>query len=398
MTEMAGMVATRSRGGSGADAYRLRTLSLVQFRTYDRLELTPGPAPVVLTGPNGVGKTNILEAISWLGPGRGLRNATLAEPERRTGDKAPGNWAVSATVEQAGGRVRIGTGMEPGRETRRVRIDGESASGPAALARQLRLSWLTPAMDRLFSDARAQRLKFLDRMVQGLDPAHGSRLNAYDRAARDRMRLLEGAGSEPRWLDALERTMAEQGVAVAAARVHFVERLGEQIAARPPGPFPKAGLQIAGLLEAAIGSEPAVDLEMAFEARLAAGRGEDARAGRTLQGPHRSDLVVTHLEKGMPARDCSTGEQKALLIGLILAHAELTAKVSGMTPVLLLDEVAAHLDPSRRAALFTKLASLGGQVFMTGTDEALFEALPPDAEIFEIAAGESHLIRPVSTS
>jgi DNA replication and repair protein RecF len=339
----------------------------------------------VLVGPNGAGKTNVLEAISLLGAGRGLRRATQAELPRIQGD---GSWAVAAAAEGALGPVDLGTGLTPGagEAGRRCRINGAAASGPGAFAEHLRVVWLTPAMDGLFTGAPGDRRRFLDRLVLALDPAHGARVAAYERTLRERNRLLEEAGGDGRWLDALEREAAELAVAIAAARADSVARLAALIAAgRDDGDaFPWADVALAGTLEAALATASAGAVEDEFRGRLAAMRPRDRAAGRAVEGPQTSDLVVRHGPKAMPAALSSTGEQKALLLGLVLAHARLVAQTEGATPIVLLDEVAAHLDPARRAALYDALARLGAQAWLTGTDPEAFAPLDGRAAIFHI--------------
>ena len=375
---------------------KLTRLSLTDFRNYATLSVSLSANMVAFVGANGAGKTNILEAVSFLTAGRGLRRAALADIARSAGS---GSWSVAATVELDGLETRIGTGLVSGTQGRKVRIDGADVRGSESLLDYIRVLWLVPAMDGLFTGSGSDRRRFLDRLTLAIDPTHGRRVTDFENALRQRNRLLDQGGSDA-YLTALEQQVAELGTAVSIARQETVDLLQKMILDRTDEalPFPQAKIALEGTFETETTGLSAADREEQYRRRLSDGRSRDRAAGRTLNGPHLSDLKVRHAAKDMPAAQSSTGEQKALLIGLILAHAELTAKVSGMTPVLLLDEVAAHLDPSRRAALFAKLASLGGQVFMTGTDEALFEALPDDAEIFEIAAGESHLIRPLPAS
>lgn len=363
----------------------LSRLVVTNFRSYVRAELALDGRPVVLTGENGAGKTNLLEAVSLLSPGRGLRGVPYAEIAR---DDGAGGWAVAATLETAQGPLRIGTGIEPGVEparSRSVRIDGEMA-GPSALAAHVRTVWLTPAMDRLFVDGASERRHFFDRLVMGFDPAHGARVNAYDRALRERNRLLAEDVFDDAWLAGLETQMAEHGVAIAAARVDTLARLRGALEAAETHSFPRAEVALDGTLEAALDNEAAVDLEDGFRRELAAMRGRDAAAGRALSGPHRTDLAVRHLERDREARSCSTGEQKALLIGIVLANARLLA-ARGTPPLLLLDEIAAHLDGRRRAALFDEIAALGLQAFMTGADPSLFETLGARAQNFRVTRG-----------
>ena len=339
-------------------------LALTEFRSYRDVPVSAATGFVVLTGENGAGKTNILEAVSLLAPGRGLRGAALSEMARGDG---PGGFAVSARLaSEAGEDVEIGTGASAAApERRQVRINGATATA-AALSEWLSILWLTPAMDRLFSEAASGRRRFLDRLVLALEPSHGHHAARYEAAMRARNKLLaEPEGADPAWLAALEAGMAEHGAAVAEARGWTVASLGERLAAMPQGPFARAGLALDGWRP---GATPLL-------AELRASRARDAAAGRTLVGPHRADLAVTHVGKGHPADRCSTGEQKALLLGIVLAHAELVAERTGRPPLLLLDEVAAHLDPLRRAALFDRLAAMATQVWMTGTESALFEGI-----------------------
>lgn len=371
----------------GAAAFsRLSRLVVTDFRSYARTEIALDGRPVVLTGENGAGKTNLLEAVSLLAPGRGLRGAAYAEIARQGG---AGGWAVAATVETRDGPVRLGTGIEPGAEaarSRAVRIDGQPVTGAGALARHVRVVWLTPAQDRLFLEGASDRRHFLDRLVMGLDASHGTRVNAYERALRERNRLLADGTMDDAWLGGLESQMAEHGVAVAAARVETLARLRGAIEAASEAHFPRALLAIEGTLEEALAEKPAVDVEDEYARRLAASRARDAGAGRTLEGPHRSDLLVRYQAKDREARLCSTGEQKALLIGVVLANARLLA-ARATPPLLLLDEIAAHLDVERRRALFDEIVALGLQAFMTGTDPALFEALGRNAQSLEVKRG-----------
>jgi len=328
-------------------------LSLTDFRSYADALLAPGPGFVILTGENGAGKTNVLEAVSLLSPGRGLRGAALSDMARKGG---AGGFAVAARI----GDVDVGTGtVAAAPERRQVRINGAPASANS-LSEWLSVLWLTPAMDRLFADAASGRRRFLDRLVLALHPDHAMHSTRYDAAMRARNKLLAEEGPwDAAWLDALEARMAEHGATIAEARAVTVVALAERLAAAPEGPFARA-------LIALEGGEPAP---------LAPARARDAAAGRTLAGPHRADFVVTHSAKNQPAGLCSTGEQKALLIGLILAHADLVAERTQRRPILLLDEIAAHLDPLRRGALFARLAEAGGQVWMTGTEPALFSGI-----------------------
>ncbi|MBN9672755.1 DNA replication/repair protein RecF [Roseibium aggregatum] len=370
---------------------QLTRLSLTDFRNYATLTLPLSSTMTAFVGPNGAGKTNILEAVSFLTAGRGLRRAALADIARKDGD---GGWSVAATLLLDGLETKIGTGLATGTSGRKVRIDGEDVRGSESLLDYVRMLWLVPAMDGLFTGPGSDRRRFLDRLTLAIDPAHGRRVGDFETALRQRNRLLDQGGSDA-YLSALEQQVAELGTAVSLARTETVDLLGRLIEgqAAEDQPFPHAAVALEGAFESEMAGMSASEREDRYIRMLADGRARDRAAGRTLNGPHLSDLKVLHAAKAMPAAQSSTGEQKALLIGLVLAHAELTAKVSGMTPVLLLDEIAAHLDPNRRAALFSKLVSLGGQVFMTGTDTALFEALPPTAELFEISDRTGRLVR-----
>ena len=369
----------------------LTALTLTDFRNYGRLSVALDGRSVVLVGANGSGKTNLLEAVSFLSPGRGLRRATYDAVARVGGS---GGWTVHATLKTGDDTVSIGTGMQPdpasaGARSRRIRIDGEDAGTSDALLDHLDVLWLTPAMDGLFTGAAGDRRRFLDRLVMGLDAAHGRRVSAYEKAVRHRNKLLEDFGADPTWLEAIETEIARHGAAMASARAGLVSRFRDTIAALPDdaSAFPRADLALDGPIETLAAELDPDALTDAFSRRLHEGRPRDRAAGRTLTGPHRTDLVVTHAEKAMPAAQASTGEQKALLIGLVLAHATLVARANARAPVLLLDEVAAHLDPGRRAALFDRLDGLGGQTFMTGTDPLLFEAVGARAQTFQVSEG-----------
>ncbi len=341
------------------DATTVARLTLTDFRNHVAASFEAGPGFVVLTGDNGAGKTNVLEAVSLLAPGRGLRRAALAEMARTGG---PGRWAVAARLSD-GTDVGTGTGGEGGAaDRRRVRVNG--AFAPATqLAERLTVQWLTPAMDRLWLEGATDRRRWLDRLTLALSPGHATHATRYEAAMRERTRLLTGEERpDPAWLAALEARMAEHGAALQAARVTLVDALTEWLAASPDGPFARPLLALAGWAES--------DLA----ATLVRQRGRDAAAGRALDGPHRVDLAATHATTGQPASASSTGEQKAMLLSVQLAHADLVAERTGRAPVLLLDEVAAHLDPARRAALFERLGARG-QVWMTGTERALFAGL-----------------------
>jgi DNA replication and repair protein RecF len=370
---------------------RLRRLTLSNFRSYHAAQITVGAGPIVLVGPNGAGKTNLIEAISWLAPGRGLRRATLDEVAFSEGD---GSWAVSADIEGALGLATLGTGIDaPSAEaattTRRCRIDREPVTSATAFADHVRVIWLTPAMDTLFNGPASERRRFLDRLVLAVDAEHSSRVSALERSLRSRNRLLEEPRPDPHWLDAIEHQTAELAVAVAALRVETVGRLQGALAARrePSSPFPAAAIALDGLIERLVPHYPAVEVEDRYRALLKEARARDAAAGRTLEGAHLTDLAVIHVAKGIAAADASTGEQKALLIGLVLAHAGLLTAMSGDAPVLLLDEVVAHLDPVRRGALYGELAALGAQVWITGADPSAFAEIEARAEILLVSPG-----------
>ncbi|MDE2043434.1 MAG: DNA replication/repair protein RecF, partial [Alphaproteobacteria bacterium] len=345
---------------------------------YARAELHPGPGFNILTGDNGAGKTNILEALSLLAPGRGLRGAQLGEMAQQGG---PGEFAISAQR----GDALLGTGTRADAPARRiVRINGANAAA-TALSEWLSIVWLTPAMDRLFTDSAGERRRFLDRLVLSLDPDHAHHSARYEAAMRQRNRLLaQDMPADPHWLNGLEAQMVTHGLAIHAARTALVTLLDAQMAALPDGPFARAQLVLAD--ETPLAPE-------AYAQALAMGRARDAAAGRTLSGPHRADLLARHAAKNQPAEKCSTGEQKAMLITIVLAHAGLVAEQRGLRPVLLLDEVAAHLDPVRREALFTRLAETGSQVWLTGTEATVFAPLGQGAPHFRVYQG--HICRDI---
>jgi DNA replication and repair protein RecF len=387
----AGATPPHAAGQAGQSVW-IERLRLTNFRNYAELALSVGPGPVVLTGPNGAGKTNLMEAVSLLSPGQGLRRSPYAELTRL----GASSWAVAGTLRTPQGPMSIGTGFDnrdaAGRSGRVVRVDGESRSGSGALAGEIDILWLIPAMDGLFTGPAGERRRFLDRLIPSFDPGYRTRLGQFDRAMQHRNRLLAEDVREDARFAGLEREMAETGVAIAAARAAAVAELAATIAFRrdaaPASPFPWADLAIAGSLEADLAARPAVDVEDAYAATLRAARERDRAAGRTLDGPHRSDLIVGHGPKSMPASVCSTGEQKALLIGLVLAHADhIRRHREGRAPILLLDEIAAHLDPLRRAALFDGIVELGGQTWMTGTDPEGFSALLGRAQFHRVEEG-----------
>jgi DNA replication and repair protein RecF len=370
-------------------AARIRRLTLNNFRSYHAAQIDIAANLVVLVGPNGAGKTNLIEAISFLAPGRGLRRATLTEVAFMEGD---GSWAMASDVEGALGLATLGTGIEaPANEdmtiTRKCRIDREPVSSASAFADHLRVIWLVPAMDQLFTGSASERRRFLDRLALAVDAEHASRVAALERSLRSRNRLLEEPRPDPHWLDAIEHETAELAVAVAALRAETVTRLSAALAVRRSSPFPSAEIALEGWMEKLLPQHSAREIEDRYRAVLHDNRARDAAAGRTLDGPHLTDLVVAYAPKDIPAADASTGEQKALLIGLVLAHAGLIAEMIGFAPVLLLDEVVAHLDPGRRSALYAELDTIGAQVFMTGADPAAFAEIGTRADIFDVSPG-----------
>ncbi|MFZ1989201.1 MAG: DNA replication/repair protein RecF [Alphaproteobacteria bacterium] len=378
---------------------RLERLMLSDFRSFASADLRFDDGPVVLIGPNGGGKTNILEAVSLLTPGRGLLGAKLGDMTRRGTNNPRAGWAVSAEISGLAGPIKLGTGLArdaAGRDRRAFRLEGENAS-PRDIAELVRLAWLTPAMERLFEESAGTRRRFFDRLVATLDAAHGARLGRYERALSERQHLLSEGTGEPAWLSGLERIIAEEGVAISAARLDMLTRLSAQIAAGGPWAdeelFPRAEIRLEGGLEGSLASKPAVLIETEFEHSLEASRARDAGAGRALEGAHRSDLKVHHSAKNMPAEECSTGEQKALLLNIVLAHIRLVAEATGSAPIVLLDEVAAHLDAVRREALFASLDAAGAQVFLTGTDMSAFGALASRAQVFEVDHSQARAAR-----
>ena len=371
---------------------------LKDFRSYAALDLAIDGRIVVFCGENGAGKTNLLEALSLLSPGRGLRRAELAECARAG---AASGFALSVEVEENGERRQLGSAWRPahgeGAAERINRIDRAPVSSSRAFADHVRVVWLTPAMDSLFSGAASERRRLLDRFVLAIDPQHGARVSRFERALRGRNRLIEEGARNRAWLDSIEKEAAELGVAVAAARVECLTRLEALIAAERDerSPFPWARLALDGVVETLAASGSPLEAEERYRAMLRDGRARDAAARRTLIGPHLTELNVWHGPKDAPAANASTGEQKALLVGLVLAHARLVAEISGIAPLALFDEIAAHFDPRRRAALFNGLERLGGQLFLTGADWATFAELQGRAQMFEVSAEAG--VRPASS-
>lgn len=375
----------------------IRSIHFTRFRCYEHMEMSGlASGPIVLYGPNGAGKTNVLEAVSLLSPGRGLRGVKPAEIQRIGEMEA---WAVASEVETPYGLTRIGTGRDPATDKRIVRINGDTKS-QTALSDYLSCVWLTPQMDRLFLDSASSRRKFLDRLVFAFDAGHSGRVTRFENAMAQRSKILrEHERPDPAWLDGLEMTMAETGIAIAAARIECVQKLQQACDAADSmenNLFPRARLSMTGTIEELLMRAPALEVEELYKYQLKDSRRIDAQTGGAATGPHKSDLAVWFAAKDMPAAHCSTGEQKALLIGIVLAHSRLIAGEKGAPPILLLDEVAAHLDDTRREGLYRLLMSLGGQVWMTGTDRNLFDALVPfSPALFEV---KSSVIRSISTA
>jgi DNA replication and repair protein RecF len=373
-------------------ALALTRLTLTNFRNYSGLRLDVSARLVALSGPNGAGKTNLLEAISLLTPGRGLRGASFDELANL---QSAASWAIAAEVATPHHEVKLGTGWsvaagEADGATlgRLVLIDGHLQKGSGALGEYMRMLWLTPAMDRLFAGPAGDRRRFLDRLVATFDPEHSSRVTVFEKVMRERNLLLQELRADTVWLASLEAHMAEAAVAIAAARLAAIEALQKHIhETRAASAFPWGEISIDGEIETLVAAMPAVRAEDEYRRLLADSRGADRGAGRALKGTHRSDFIVAHGPKSMPASQCSTGEQKALLIGLILAQARAVKAVANLPPVLLLDEVAAHLDRQRREGLFATLEALGSQAWMTGTDDHLFEGLGRGAQCFHVEAG-----------
>lgn len=385
------MIAARNHPVTDAPAVPFRPLvastsiarlTLTEFRCYGAARVDARPGTVVLTGPNGAGKTNLLEAISLLSPGRGLRSARSPDFQR-IGGAPDAVWGVAATVAGPAGENLVGTGRESGSERRIIQIDGKPGRAQAALTEVLSVVWLTPHMDRLFVEGAKARRRFLDRLIFGLDPAHAGRVTRHDLALRQRAKLLAERPGEAGWLDAVEAELAATGVALAAARVDMVARLAQALDAAT-GPFPRPLVAAEGPVEAQLMRGPALAAEDWLKENLARNRMSDAAQGETRVGAHRGDLAVTYREKNVPAALASTGEQKALLVAIILAAARLATAERGRAPILLLDEVAAHLDEGRRQSLYAEIDSLGAQAWMTGTDRSLFQSIGHSAQHFTI--------------
>lgn len=369
----------------------VRQLKLTNYRNYRMFSVDFSDRLVVFTGNNGAGKTNLLEALSLLSPGRGLRRAayeSVIHATKNTQGQIAQSFIIFAHLQSSlYGDVDIGTRSDVTEGGRKVRINGATVPSER-LADYCRVSWLVPSMDGLFTGSAGDRRRFLDRMVLAIDTSHARRVMDFEKAMRSRNRLLAEGSHNERWFTALEVQMAELAIAIAAARMDVVRLISNIENFDAKGIFPTPILDINGTIEQALARRSAVEVEENYKQQLHDGRELDRAAGRTLEGPHKSDLQVYYAKKNMPAALCSTGEQKALLTGLILAHAQLTADVSGMAPILLLDEMAAHLDKGRRAILFDSLNNLGGQTFMTGTDRQLFSDIQDYAQFFEISNGD----------
>jgi len=379
------MTATLTDRSIKSEAYYLSGLTLTNFRNYKHLKLKTDSSPVVLTGENGAGKTNILEAISLLSPGKGVRKIKLSDADRLSeSDKMP--WSIVADISCGDEERRVGTGRVQLSDVKRIiKIDGDLIKGQAELAEIFSVMWLTPQMDGLFIGASSDRRKFLDRLVYNFDPEHASRIYSYEYTMRERAKLLQNNGDRS-WLAVLENKMAERSVSIAAARIDTINAIGHAIS-RSNTAFPKAVIGVEGIAEELVSNNSALYSEEELRKALFDARGRDAITGRTSAGSHRSDFVVVHREKNMPAASCSTGEQKALLISIILAEARAKAMWKGKVPVLLLDEVVAHLDEYRRRSLFDELLDMKAQVWMTGTDRSMFSYLEGSAQMLNVSAG-----------
>jgi DNA replication and repair protein RecF len=368
------------------DPFSIREISLYHFRNYQDLRLNIDARSVVLTGTNGSGKTNLLEALSLLVPGRGLRRASLSTMQDLHSTEA---WAIAAKINTTNGLLTISTGRDPQTsegERRIVHIDGKNVRNQNALAEQIAMAWITPEMDRILADSPSARRKLLGRLVYSFDPAHGGRIHRYDKALRERLRLLRDGIADATWLSVLEDEMAKTGVAIAAARKHMIQQL-QAAMTENTGIFPRADIAIRGSAEEALETEAALLVEDRLRHALAQARSEDTQNGTCSIGPHRSDLIVMHRVKNCPANLCSTGEQKALLIAIMLAYIRTLIRNRSMTPLFLLDDIVAHLDDLRREALFDEILTLGVQAWFTGTDEEIFESLLPHAQHFVVKDG-----------
>uniref|UniRef100_A0A2A4Z4E3 DNA replication and repair protein RecF n=1 Tax=OCS116 cluster bacterium TaxID=2030921 RepID=A0A2A4Z4E3_9PROT len=373
-------------------------LRLENFRNYSNLSLSFSDKPTIFHGSNGAGKTNILEALSYLSTGRGLRRASLGDVVKADAQTASG-FTIFSQIQAEFDEIKIGVGARPNpgqlgdeaggsRYSKEIRIDGETFKNSTVLGDFVRAIWLTPSLDRLFTGPAAERRKFFDRFVTGFDPAHSARTSRFEKAMRERNKLLEKNIMDDVWLAGIEGQMAEQAVAIAAARREVALHLSALLEAGSQSAFPFARIAMQGDLEQLIGERSAIEVEDIYLQHLKDNRPYDQQSGRTKFGPHKSDLLAWHGSKGIEAKKCSTGEQKALLIALLLAHAKLVTQVAGdAVLIMLLDEITAHLDAHRRAALFEELGDLDAQLFMTGTDHSLFSAITDTSTVFEISEG-----------
>jgi DNA replication and repair protein RecF len=374
---------------SAPDPLHVERVTLTNFRNYSDISLRFESAPVILTGANGSGKTNFLEAISLLVPGRGLKKSPSTDLQSLTN---PIPWAVAVELQTGFGSMHIGTGRDPteaDNERRVVHIDGKPARSQNAMAEYVAMAWITPDMDRVLAEGASARRKLLDRLVYSFDPAHSGRVSRYEKALRERMKLLREGVRDRHWLGALEDDMAQTGVAIAAARKHLLQQLRIAIE-ETSSAFPRADIGVVGLAEDALESNPALPVEDMLRAAFANNRDEDAQSGTTADGPHRSDLLVMHRTKSCPADLCSTGEQKALLIAIMLAYLRTLMRHRQLTPIFLLDDIAAHLDDTRRCALFEEILALGVQAWLTGTDRESFASLLLHAQHFDVEQGNLH--------
>jgi DNA replication and repair protein RecF len=380
----------------------LSRLVLHQFRNYQDLELSIDSSIIVLTGPNGAGKTNILEAISFLSPGRGLRSVKLSQvtnlKKQDQDAPMPSSWAISATLENQVGSVQIGTGLEytaGGNERRLVKVNGHLAKSQANLTDWISIIWVTPQMDRLFLEAASVRRKFIDRLVYAIDATHAARIHRYEHHLRERAHLLQEGRYDPLWLTTLERNIAEDGVAITIARQHVVKSLEDGQRNDKLYPFPQFKAEMKGEVESWAESMPALAVEDRYAEKLRLNRAHDGEVGSTGIGPHRSDFCVQYLAKQLPAELCSTGEQKMLLLAVILAFVRVQKHYRTCPTVLLLDDVAAHLDDQHRLILFQEIndplkyssegESTGSfQVWMTGTEKSAFQYLNDQAQYLSV--------------
>lgn len=372
---------------SQSSSIHITRIVLTHYRNYLSQTLEVTGSPVVLTGPNGSGKTNLLEAISLFSPGRGLRSVKLSDFEY-LGEQGPiASWGVAMSISRQGQDSELGTGKSLDHVNKRLlKVDGEICKQQAEITKAFSVIWLTPQMDPLFNEGSSSRRKFLDRLVYNFDAEHAKRVSVYERAMRERAKLLQQPHADSHWLSVLEQTMAEQAVAIAAARLSAVEAIQGMIYEAKTA-FPKAQLQVQGAVESHVQEKPALEVEEWLQHELKSLRDQDKYSGRTTVGTHRTDLLVYHIDKQMPASHCSTGEQKALLLSIILAEARAKAKWKQGVPVLLLDEVVAHLDEHRRASLFQEILDLKAQAWLTGTDSSLFKELQDKAQFFHVEKG-----------